>query len=82
MEVCIVEEFEPIMKFSFDKMFDVYFDWVNKMSKLDEESLEQYKERLFITYDSIESFFKTWMKDNSENRRRYFKLLANILKLV
>lgn len=65
-----------------EKLFEVYSSWVKQLEKYPKQALESLQDRILSTYDVVESFFKTWMENNSENRRRYFKLLSEILKLT
>ena len=65
-----------------EKWFKVYSSWVKQLEKYPKQALESLQDRILSTYDVVESFFKTWMENNSENRRRYFKLLSEILKLT
>jgi hypothetical protein len=68
--------------FSYDKMFKVFSDWVQKVSTMDPTGRIRYQQKLFATYDAIDSFFRNWMDDTSENRRKYLKLLSDILRLT
>jgi hypothetical protein len=65
-----------------NKIYVEYSNWIGKMKGLDKEILEKHKEKMFVTYDTVESFFKDWMGETSENRRKYIKLLSDILRLI
>ncbi len=74
----IFKEVQP----EIEKLFNVYMDWVEQVQKYPEQVLKSIHDRLLATYDTVESFFKNWMENTSENRRRYFRLLSEILKLT
>lgn len=63
-------------------LFNVYFEWVENLRKLDKEILKKYHDRILMSYDAVDAFFKTWMENNKENRHKYLKLLSEILKLA
>ena len=65
-----------------EKLFNVYFDWINKLHCLDKNMLRSYQERILATYDQVETFFKMWMENTQENRHKFLKLLGELLKLI
>ena len=65
-----------------NRIYEEYSTWVGKMKTLDKDILEKQKEKIFVTYDVVECFFRNWMEETSENRRKYAKLLSDILRLV
>ncbi len=74
----IFKEVQP----DIEKLFQVYMEWVEQVQKYPKKVLESFQERILATYDTVESFFSNWMDNSSENRRRYLKLLSELLKLT
>jgi hypothetical protein len=72
------KEFQP----DIEKLFKVYMDWVEQLQKYPKKVLESFQDRILATYDTVDNFFQNWMENNSENRRKYLKLLSELLKLT